>query len=911
MIEIYPSRLDGEPLERHPLARSTTIRAWLAENVKNYSDQERPPISIGIIPAEVERCEELSDAQKRAHEELIHPSEWGSRIIERGDVVRIYPEPRGTDPFTITAALFKGAQSVFRMLIPQLPGMPANPGQGASLSETSARGNKVKLGDAIREVAGRRLIYPDYILPPRKYFAGPREQWTEMLLCIGRGRFQIAEGAAKIGDTSFLALGADASFQIFEPGQNVSGHPASVWWHLVEEVGASSTGNAGLDLTESSNLTPNPSATTFTFSGTNIIISAGAGSFPSDWVAGTILRVEAMYPYSVNDGGGTNRDVVTGDIAQLGLDVGDEIEVVGTNGGLYLVNDITSTSMTLNYSNGSPANALQTGSGNAAIGPRGLRYRITAYSAQQLTVERLTSAGGVDVDWPGFTALNSSTSRVTIDPTSLEGGWRGPFPACPVSEKTNFVEIDVFCPEGLCGVGREGQIYQIRTYYDIQWRDMAIGGAWTTVSKNHAGSSLDQQGFTDGIPLPYMMRPEFRIRKVFVNQGGNSTSEYRDRTQWYGMRARLQAPSSYAGVTTMAVRYRSSDRIAAQTESRVSVEATRMLPTRQDGAWTSEIATRDIVPFLCYIAKERGYTDADLDLDELDRLDAIWKARGDTFDMIYDSSSITVKQILQETLAAGFSELTIKRGVISAARDEPRTLYGHMYTPQNITQSLKIGKNAPSEDDFDGIDVEFTNSNGWIEDTVPCRLPEDVGRKVEKIKAPGITDRDRAYRYGMRRRLAQKYRRTNYTFSTELDALNSEYWDYVALADDVPGFGQSALMLGAINTGSNWLIKSSEPFDWSATGPYVVAIRRPDGTLSGPYSASRFDEYHLIVPSLDFTPDTSWDIEPPHLLFGTATRYAYPALISSIDPDGFSGASVQAVNYDERVYTYDNASAPN
>ncbi|MFU3756357.1 host specificity factor TipJ family phage tail protein, partial [Pseudomonas aeruginosa] len=253
-----------------------------------------------------------------------------------------------------------------------------------------------------------------------------------------------------------------------------------------------------------------------------------------------------------------------------------------------------------------------------------------------------------------------------------------------MSEKTNFVEIDVFCPEGLCGVGREGQIYQIRTYYDIQWRDMAIGGAWTTVSKNHAGSSLDQQGFTDGIPLPYMMRPEFRIRKVFVNQGGNSTSEYRDRTQWYGMRARLQAPSSYAGVTVMAVRYRSSDRIAAQTESRVSVEATRMLPTRQNGAWTPEIATRDIVPFLCYIAKERGYTDADLDLEELDRLDAIWKDRGDTFDMIYEDGKVTVAQIMDDVLAAGYAEKTIKRGVISAARDEPRTTFGHMYSPQNM-----------------------------------------------------------------------------------------------------------------------------------------------------------------------------------------------------------------------------------
>ncbi|AHC65209.1 TPA: host specificity factor TipJ family phage tail protein [Pseudomonas aeruginosa] len=909
MIEIYPSLLDGEPLERHPIGRRMTIHAWLTANSPGYRCHDVHPFSIGVVPAEVALCDDLTDKQKKAHEDFIHPGEWAERIIDRGDIVRIYKLPRGTDPFTITAALFKGAQSVFRMLMPQLPGMPTNPGQGASLSETSARGNKVKLGDAIREVAGRRLIYPDYILPPRKYFAGPREQWTEMLLCIGRGRFQIAEGAAKIGDTSFLALGADASFQIFEPGQNVSGHPASVWWHLVEEVGASSTGNAGLDLTESSNLTPNPSATTFTFSGTNIIISAGAGSFPSDWVAGTILRVEAMYPYSVNDGGGTNRDVVTGDIAQLGLDVGDEIEVVGTNGGLYIVNDITSTSMTLNYSNGSPANALQTGSGSAAIGPRGLRYRITSYSAQQLTVERLTSAGGVDVDWPGFTALNSSTSRVTIDPTSLEGGWRGPFPACPVSEKTNFVEIDVFCPEGLCGVGREGQIYQIRTYYDIQWRDMAIGGAWTTVSKNHAGSSLDQQGFTDGIPLPYMMRPEFRIRKVFVNQGGNSTSEYRDRTQWYGMRARLQAPSSYAGVTVMAVRYRSSDRIAAQTESRVSVEATRMLPTRQSGAWTPEIATRDIVPFLCYIAKERGYTDADLDLEELDRLDAIWKARGDTFDMIYEDGKVTVAQIMDDVLAAGYAEKTIKRGVISAARDEPRTTFGHMYSPQNMDGPLRISISAPSEDDYDGVDVEFVNANGWIEDTVQCRLPGDVGRKVEKITAVGVTNRDRAWRYGMRRRMAQRYRRTEYSFDTGLDALNSEFWDYVALAGDVPGTGlaQSAYLKSFVISGNSVLIESSEPLDWSLLSSPALYLRRPDGTVSGGYPASRIDDYRLSIPSIDFVPDVSWEIEPPHLLLGNP----YPVLISSIDPNGNTAASVRAVNYDPRVYTYDNASAPN
>ncbi|WP_227788349.1 hypothetical protein [Pseudomonas aeruginosa] len=108
-----------------------------------------------------------------------------------------------------------------------------------------------------------------------------------------------------------------------------------------------------------------------------------------------------------------------------------------------------------------------------------------------------------------------------------------------------------------------------------------------------------------------------------------------------------------------------------------------MLPTRQNGAWTPEIATRDIVPFLCYIAKERGYTDADLDLEELDRLDAIWKARGDTFDMIYEDGKVTVAQVMDDVLAAGYAEKTIKRGVISAARDEPRTIRAHVLAAEH------------------------------------------------------------------------------------------------------------------------------------------------------------------------------------------------------------------------------------
>ncbi|MDU0798980.1 hypothetical protein Q8X25_34535, partial [Pseudomonas aeruginosa] len=61
--------------------------------------------------------------------------------------------------------------------------------------------------------------------------------------------------------------------------------------------------------------------------------------------------------------------------------------------------------------------------------------------------------------------------------------------------------------------------------------------------------------------------------------------------------------------------------------------------------------------------------------------------------------------------------------------------------------------------------------------------------------------------------MAQRYRRTEYSFDTGLDALNSEFWDYVALAG--PGLAQSAYLKSFVISGNSVLIESSEPLDWS------------------------------------------------------------------------------------------------
>jgi len=887
VIEIYPNRLEATPIETHVIETRTTIAEFLN----------------GIMAGGYVAGEPLS-LTAWVNDEKVPLDQWGEFIFKPCDRVRLHIEPKGTDPFSITVALFAGVKAVFGMLMPKLPGTPNTPGQGDSLNQNSVRGNKIKLGDPVREIAGRMKVYPDYLLPPRKYFQNYRQQWTELGLCVGVGRMEILASNVKIGDTAIIALGADGTYQKFEPGQSVAGYSAFDWWHTAAEVGASSTGAAGLELTASSSITSAPSASSFTFGGYVISIPSGAGSFPSDWSPGLIIRVIAPYTYTVTDGGGAARDIISGPLGMLNPSPGDTIEVTGNNAGRYIVNSYNSGSlqMTLNTIGGSPANALVLGTGSAAIGPDGLRFRILSKSDSAITVERLNSSGSSDTSFPGFDAGTLAGASVRIDDSNFESGWRGPFPGCPEGEVTDRSELDFFFPEGLCGVGREGQVYERYVKYEVQWRPMGTS-SWNSLVFQKNNSTLDQGGYTDLITYGAFIRPELRVRRV---EPLGENLEYHDTVQWYALRSKLVAPTSYAGTTTLGVKVRSSDRISAQTESMISVVATRILPNSEG----VEQPTRSLRDFAAYIPRSLGYPDSRVNFDELDRLGAIWDARGDHFDNSY-ASETTAQQALNDVFGAGFAELTIDRGQITPVRDEPRTVFERMYSPQNMTGHLRrTPRLTANPEEFDGVEVTFTNAFNWTEDVVSCFLPGDEGKKIEKITAVGVTDRTKAYQIGMRRRRVQRYRPDTFSWATEGDALVSRYLSYCAVADDVSGYPQSALLLGfqLLDSGQVQLT-SSEPLSWG-TGAHGVLIRRPDGSVAGRYPATRLDDYRLTIPMIDFVPDVTWEIEPPHLLFGKLEEICYAVLLTSVAPNGMSSAQVEAVGYDERVYLSDDAVAP-
>ena len=882
-IRVFGSKLNDEPSEEFRVG-GMTVRDWLAKNIPSYSDMDVHPISVSL------------------NGEVIPPEQWPICSFAATDIVDIVIEPKGTELFF--GALFLVA---IKAMTPKIPKANSTAQNGEGINEASIKGNKVKLNSPIREIAGTRKVYPDYLLPPRRYFAGPREQHVEMLLCIGKGEHQIPGNKILIGDTPAISLGGDVEINVYGPGANLSADPAHLWWNDVTEVGSSSNGSSGLELTVSEPLTNGYVATSQIFDDYTVTIPSGAGTFPSDWFDGLIVRILVSYQYDFVDGGVGARDIIRGfNLDMLAPSVGDSIEIAGSNAGLYVVNSFTPSvgptpaEMTLNFDGGAPVTGLTLGSLPASIAPRGQRFRVTVFSTSQITVERLDSTGAEDTDFPGFVYLETASASVTIDQSNLEGGYRGPFAMCPSGEKATAIEWDVFMPSGLCGLGREGQVYEVGAFHSFEYRDMDIAGAWTVIEKTHLGSSLDSQGFTNRVDLPYPMRPEARIKKIFIQQSERE-NEINNDTVWYGARSLLSSPSSYAGVTVMSVNARGGDRLSAQSESMVSVEATRKLPTRLNGAWTAPVATRDIAPFFAYVAKNVGYTDADIDLVELDRLDAIWKARGDYYDQATNTNG-TAKGVINDALSCGYSELTVDRGLLRPARDEPRAVFESMYTPQNMTRGLERSFTAVRPDDYDGVDVEYVDGVSWQIETVECRLPGDAGTRVQKIKAEGCTNRTKAWRIGMRQRRVLKYRRWEYSWATELDALNSRYLSFVQVADDVPGYAQSAQMV-SYDAG---VIESSEAFDWSMPGPHYVYIRRQDGTSSGAYIATRIDDFHLSISGLDFPPDTSLDREPPHLLFGIG----YPVLITSISPGGTESASVEAMTYNVEVYSDDDNQAP-
>jgi hypothetical protein len=446
---------------------------------------------------------------------------------------------------------------------------------------------------------------------------------------------------------------------------------------------------------------------------------------------------------------------------------------------------------------------------------------------------------------------------------------------------------------------------------EIQYRDANVGGDFTAVSRTYSTATLDQIGFTERITLSTPIRPEVRIRRL----GAKSTqTDTQDDVQWYGLRARLETRSSYPNWTTIGIHIRGGGRISESSEDQINLIATRILPTLQpDGTWGAATATRDISAAVRYIASTIGYTDDNLDTAELLRLQQIWTARGETLDYVFDET--TVKDAIVTCFQSGMSDMTVSDGKIRPVRDGLRTVFQHAYSQQNtIGGGFTRTFTTPRPDDNDGVEVQFVDAHdSWVQKTIVAKLPDSPGIKLDRLTLNGVTDQTRAWRIGMREARASRYTRWSYSFDTEMDALCSEYGDYISLVADVPGFGQSAILTAIEGDATLATLTLSEPLTWDGTSTYVLALRSASGVLVGPFTATYGGAPNVVsIAGLQASqwPEITLGQEPPHVYFGTTERWTYPALVRSVSPKSATSVSVDAVNYHPAVYADDDNAPP-
>lgn len=928
-VSIYKSAFDKEPA--HELKADGKLLDWLMDNIGGFDPLSSwHPFTVLINGV------------------LVDQRYWPVTRIKSSDVVEWRAMPQDPASWTIAtwimiaSATISAASLVYSMTMRRGAGGSNNYGtQGSEITSASASANQPKLFGVVPELFGTHIRYPDYLNQPRKWFSGLKEQSMDVLMAIGVGYYDLPISRMFIGETNFETFDGFLNYSLFDPDVNVSSHQAHKCWYNAPEVGYTDS-SSGLQLKAGAYGTQYMSGSQYVISGQQITIPIGSGSPPADWEVGNKVSITTPnIPFSVNNETvSPYRDRVLGYFSKLSLSAGNIISISGAsaNNGTYKVISYTEHTVPGAYDemtldvwgtrviNGVsttgwfPATALTVGSFTGDIQKEGTLYEIDSLITETVDTDEvligfsftrlLLDNNTADTTWTGFQKTGTITNAtIELDASSIVGGWLGWFPVCPSGETTSLIEWDITTPNGFGKINNDGGIegrsrqiqYQIRRVGET---DLVVDSYYTI-----AGASRDQLGWSPQRAIANG-RYEMRVRRIGAEDTATNSM---DTINWFGLKSLLPTPTSYAGITTLALTLTGSDTIAAQTENKINIIPQRKLQIVQDGAFTTALyPTNDIAPVVRYIAHSVGYDDTQIDISELIRLDAIWKARGDTFKYIYDSN-VVVRDAINTALNVGFSEMTVSQGKIKPVRDEPRDmLNAHMYTPQNMTKTLKTSFSVVTPEESDGIRVTYVDAETWEEATVLCLLPTDTGLKLDEITIDGVTTRDKAYQLGMRQRSIQFHRRKKYSFSTEMDALNSEYFSTAVLGDDIPSYAQSAIMWSiAAQVAGQALIQSSEMFTWTEGATHVVSWRKANGKIAGPFPCTKVSDFYLLATiGSEPMPTINGTQEPPHLLFGTSTEYGYPAIVTKVSPSGRFDIAVEAVNYTSAVYAYDDASAP-
>lgn len=771
-------------------------------------------------------------------------------VLRDEDRVDITIEPG--DPatvFAVIAVIASGYAYIKSTSIPQ--NYQTSTPSGRSIYAANGKANSTRVNGVIREVTGDVPIYPDLICPVRRKYRNNVE-YLYVNLCVGVGYFDGDINNLYIDQTPVSNYAGDVSAQLTEPGNDVSGHEAHENWYTTNEV---------LDLALSTE-------------------SDGLYDMGGDWSYDASGQTMTFY----KDGIPTT--------VPFGIDTVFRLQA-DHNSGYYRVDSISGTSnetavvvyqdVTINFEGGEidPSRDYEMEFSDASS------TSLVTVSGEDAYIESQGGAGAINIE--------------------------GPFEVIPSGESTDRIEVDVNFPRGLAEIISDGSLSSRTVSIDIEYRDVGTS-SWTTISKTYTAASLDELGFTEVIDLGNPIRPEVRFTRVSPE---SNTTDIVDEVVIKRVKGLLDTPVSYPDVTTLQLRLRGTNALASTAENRINLRGLiRKLPTLaalqaylQNGTpytLTSDHGGSNLMAYAAWMIYDVSGEDI-VNWGAFAAIDTILKSRGDDLNVEFSDES-TVWQALKIILAPAYAEASIREGLLTPVRREASSAYQQFYTPDVMLSSgLSRDDTHYASSEPKGIIVEYLNPVTGINETVNCFLPGDDEAKAKRIQATGITNRIRAWRYGMRERRRLAYKPAKITFTTELDALNSDYGNYDAVASPL-----NANQSFYVTDYSAPTVTLDGIPDLAGPDTYYAAFRKPNGAFSGHYIVTAGPNSQSVTLSspatLDFTPVYDGSMEDTICVIGTFDELVERIWIDSISPSSNNTVKVTGEEYIAAIFADDNNS---
>ena len=481
----------------------------------------------------------------------------------------------------------------------------------------------------------------------------------------------------------------------------------------------------------------------------------------------------------------------------------------------------------------------------------------------------------------------------------------GPFILNPMETMITKIEVDMAFQRGCYYANDNGGLSSKTIQWKVEARSIddedAPLGEWYVLGEESVTESTHNAIYKTCTYTVPAGRYEIRATRL-DNKDTSSRSGHEIR--WAAAKGFVLSTKDYGNVTLLAVVMRATDNLSQRSSRMVNCIVTRKLKTWSPlSGWSpSPETTQSIAWALADILKAdygAKLQDKSIDLSALHELNKTWKNRGDTFNAVFDSK-LTVYEAMSRCAKVGRAVPFIQGGIVRFVRDEPKTVPVAMFGPRNIVKnSLSIQYIMPSEDTADSVCVEYFSERTWKTSEVTGCFDEASADKTATVELFGCTNREQALREATYMALANRYRRRIVTFTTELEGMIPCYGDLIAITHDMAKWGQG----GEILVQDGLKLTLSEPVSFPKGQTHYLALRKKDGSLSGPYAvnASDYDNEVLLVETPDIEILTGTDVERTHFAFGTADKWRVWARVTGSRPRS-TKVEITAVIEDNRVH---------